>query len=448
MANLYVRSTTGNDANSGATWALAKATLVGASAIATAGDVIYVSQAHAESVSGGQTATFGNSLSNPCRIICGNDSAEPPTAVATTATLTETTTSFTVAWSLGTSYWYGLDFRASSANTAGFTTNTTGGTTAVFENCKFRVSGASTTGAINTSTNGASSPTASLWKNCDISFNEAAQRISVYNVFTWEGGSYISGGTSPTNLIYLIGQAGRSGMCLISGVDLSALSSTFNIFYTAFPSAGISRGIIRNCKLPASWSGSLISTALTTFGGRYEMHNCDSADTNYRLWVEDYSGSIKSETTNVRTDGANDGTTALSWKMVSSANVTYPLTPLKSPEIVKWNDTVGSPVTVTIEILTDTFTPTDAQCWVEVQYLGTSGFPLSSFIDDAAADVLATPVAQDSSTATWTTTGLASPVTQKLAVTFTPQEKGFVHAVVCLAKDSKTVYVDPLITFT
>ncbi len=48
MANIYVRSTDGNDADSGATWALAKATLGGALAIATSADTIWVSQNHAE----------------------------------------------------------------------------------------------------------------------------------------------------------------------------------------------------------------------------------------------------------------------------------------------------------------------------------------------------------------------------------------------------------------
>ncbi len=178
------------------------------------------------------------------------------------------------------------------------------------------------------------------------------------------------------------------------------------------------------------------------------MHNCDDGDTNYRLWVEDYAGSIKQETTIVRSGGASDGTTSLSWKMVSSANAEYPLIVLDSPEIVQWNDTTGSAITVTVEIITDNVTLTDAECWLEVQYLGTSGYPLSTFISDAKADVLATAANQTTSTETWTTTGLTTPTKQKLSVTFTPQEKGFLHAVVKLALLSTTVYVDPLLVVT
>lgn len=178
------------------------------------------------------------------------------------------------------------------------------------------------------------------------------------------------------------------------------------------------------------------------------MHNCDATDTNYRLWEETYAGSTKQETTVVRTGGASDGTTPLSWRLASNTLAEYPTLVHESPEIVRWNETIGSAITATIEILTDNVTLTDAECWLEVQYLGTSGFPLSLFISDAKADILATAANQTTSTEAWTTTGIGTPVKQKLSVTFTPQEKGFIHAVVKLAKPSTTVYVDPELTVT
>jgi len=175
------------------------------------------------------------------------------------------------------------------------------------------------------------------------------------------------------------------------------------------------------------------------------MYNCDSADTNYRLWIEDYSGSIKHETTLVKTGGASDGTTPLSWKMATGADAEYPTIILKSGEIVRWNETTGSAITVTVDILHDSVTNLkDNEIWLEVMYLGTSGVPLGAFVDDAVADVLAAAADQAASSATWTTTGMANPNKQKLEVTFTPQEKGFIHAVVHMAKASYTVYVDPV----
>lgn len=150
-----------------------------------------------------------------------------------------------------------------------------------------------------------------------------------------------------------------------------------------------------------------------------------------------------SETTLVRTGGASDGTTALSWKVVSDTTATFNR-PFITQEIVQWNETTGSSVTATVEILHDSATNlTDAEVWVEVMYLGTSGVPLGEWISDRKADVLASAADQTTSGATWTTTGMSNPNKQKLSVTFTPQEKGFVHARVCIAKASKTLYVCP-----
>jgi hypothetical protein len=91
-------------------------------------------------------------------------------------------------------------------------------------------------------------------------------------------------------------------------------------------------------------------------------------------------------------------------------------------------------------------TLTDAECWIEVQYLGTSGVPLGSFTSDAKADPLTAAANQTSSSETWTTTGLTTPIKQKLSVTFTPQEKGYIHAVIHLAKASISIYVVPKLT--
>src|SRR3990167_2296817 len=101
MANIYVRSTDGSDADDGSTWALAKATLAGALAIATSADTIWVSQNHAETAAGNKSHTFPTTPG--LRVLCGNDAAEPPTALATTATVT-TTGNFAVTFVSGFAY--------------------------------------------------------------------------------------------------------------------------------------------------------------------------------------------------------------------------------------------------------------------------------------------------------------------------------------------------------
>lgn len=175
------------------------------------------------------------------------------------------------------------------------------------------------------------------------------------------------------------------------------------------------------------------------------MFNCDSGDTNYRYRKATQFGTIQDETGIVRTGGASDGTTTIAYKMVTNANAEHPMLTLDSPEIVRWNDTTGSAITLTVHGLWDSATNIkDNEIWLDVMYLGTSGAPLGSFVNDGIS-VVATAADQAASTETWTTTGMANPNKFKMAVTFTPQEKGFVHATVRMAKASATVYIDPML---
>jgi len=446
MANIYVRSTDGSDADSGATWALAKATLNGAAAIDAAGDTIYVSNNHAESTATTLNFSAAGTMASPTKIICASDAAEPPTAVASSATAASSIgaqITFT-----GNIYIEGISFTSSGAANGGHSLNS-GQTYQTFKNCKFICSANDNRPSVSIGGNGSGSTIGlTTLKNCDVKFAQASQRI-VLNAsdFVWEGGGIVSGGTSPTTLIVPSSDRNQ-GTALLSGLDLSNAAAALNIFSAG--AAGAAIGIMRNSKLPASWSGSLVTGTLLA-GSRYEMHNCDSTDTNYRLAITDYAGTIVSDTGVYNDAGASDGTTRISWKLVSAADAEYPLILLETPEIVQWNETTGASKTVTVEIVhnsqgsgTDGVL-NDDECWLEVMYLGTAGFPLGTWITDCKADVLATAAAQTTSSASWTGDA-AGWDTQKLSVTITPQEKGFIHARVILAKASATVYVDPLVT--
>jgi len=447
MATLYVRSTDGSDADNGTTWALAKATLAGVSAIDAAGDTIYVSQNHAESTAGTVTFAGAGTNASPVKLICGNDAAGPPTAVAATATVT-TTGANTITLN-GALYCYGITF-ISGAGIAMNGTNVNA--TQRYENCSFQTTSAGSGGLITTASAQNVLMKTSLY-NSTFKFAHANNAVSVFGDTTIEGGSVLSGSTTPTSIFKMA--ADRSGgTFLCSGFDFSNCASTVNLCSPV--GVAPAKMVFRDCKLPASWSGLLVAAGSVGLGQRYEMHNCDSTDTNYRLWVEDYCGSIKSETTIVRSSGASDGTTGISWKLVTSSTAQYPLQRLLSPEIVQWNSTLSS-LTVTVEFVHDTNVAggqgagtgsrfQDDEVWLEVMYLGTSGYPLGTWISDCKADVLATAADQTDSSETWTTTGLTTPQKQKLSVTITPAEIGFIVARVVLAKASKTIYVCPKLT--
>ena len=182
------------------------------------------------------------------------------------------------------------------------------------------------------------------------------------------------------------------------------------------------------------------------------LDNCDSADTNYRMEHYKYEGSIVVASGTYKTGGASDGTTPISHKMVSLAGASFAF-PLAGVPITAWNETVGSAITVTVDILHDSLTNLqDDEVWLEVEYLGTSGFPLALSADDrctllAAFGLSGSPADQTTSAASWTE-ALANDNEQKLSVTFTPREKGLIRATVMLGKPSYTVYVDPLLVIT
>lgn len=445
MANIYVRSSDGDNADNGSTWALAKATLAGAAAIDAAGDNIYLSQAHSESTAAAVTLAFAGTAASPVNIICGNDAAEPPTAVAATAVMATTGASqITIG---GCVYMYGIEFRGGTSGNGTINLGNASASRQTYEQCLFNLTGTNTSQSLLIGTNSVSVPGEVLFRDCLVKCTSTSNGVKGgYGKLKWYGGGLASGGTSPTTMFLNGAQSNRiSFYWEIDGIDLSAAASTLNLFQAE---TNATRGYIANSKLPASWTGSLITGTLRSHD-RIAMYNCDSTDTNYRLWIEDYSGSIQSETTIVRTGGATDGTTPISWKMTTSANANEYVAPLISDPISVWNETTGSAKTITVEIVHDSVTALeDDEVWIEVTYLGTSGFPLGSVITDHRADILTTPAAQTSSSDTWTTTGLTNPNKQKLSASITPQEKGFITARVFIGKASYTIYVDPEITVT
>ncbi len=444
MSNIYVDSVAGSNASSGATWALGKATLAGADATPdAAGDTIYVSGVHAESTASGVTWSFAGTVASPTKILCGDKAAEPPTTATTTGVVTVTGNGVNAVMN-GNVYIYGLSFVCGTSGEAtNFIMSNGGGESQFYEKCKFTLGGSNSSAAIGFGSGGNGGNAVTIrWKNCDVKFASTSQTINVsQGVYYWNGGSILSGSSAITQLIAF--NATRACAMNISGLDLSNGASSMNIF-----GGTGGTGMIRNSKLPASWTGSVFS-GTPSVGCRYEMYNCDSGSTNYRLWIKDFAGELREETTIVKTSGASDGTTAYSWKVVSSANCNEASGRFGSPEMVRWNDTTGSSITVTVDLVHDSVTNLkDSEVWLDVQYLGTSGYPISTFVSDQRADVLTTAADQDTSSATWTTTGLTNPNKQKLIVTFTPQKKGYIHARVIVAKTSKTLYVDPLLQVT
>lgn len=447
MATIYLRSTTGNDSNDGSSWDLAKATLGAAITALGAGGpgTIYVSQSHTESYT--STISYANSAVI-YTVLCVSDASMPPTTLTTGATIGSTTG---ITWSStnGTSiYMNGMSFFAGSGVTIG-NLALNGTASMLLENCVFSLLNTSGTARIIFGGTAASNLKQTRLVNCGFKVLAPTNSIVGNGTVYIQGGYFVTGTVTPTNYIFSSSSgAGLSGHLNINGFDLSNLAPSLTIFGISTGTVG-ALSTIRNSRLPSSWTGGLLFGITTTTGTgvRHYMHNCDSIDTNYREWLEVYEGAIKSETTLVASGGASNGTTPISLKLASNISTVYPATALITDDIAIWNETIGSPLTVSLDILTDSATSlNNNEIWMDVSCVTTLDSTLGSVTTNRCDVPFGTPVAHATSSSTWTTTGMSTPNIQKLSVTVTPTQKGVITARVYLAKPSTTVYVDPKLT--
>jgi hypothetical protein len=247
------------------------------------------------------------------------------------------------------------------------------------------------------------------------------------------GGSFAATGAVPTTLLLYASSCTIAGE--IHGVDLSAFGSGKTIVGTINTNCG--QVTLRACKLGASVTP---AATPTNPGSPYvDFINCDSGATNYRNERYRYEGTLKTETTVVRTGGASDGATPISHAITTTSNTDW-TQPFEGFPLAIWNDVVGSPVTVTVYgVWGGASVPNNDDIWIEADYLGSSSSPQSSRATGGKTNVLTANAALASDTSTWG--GSTTPF--KMTVTFTPQQKGLVYVSVRAAAPSTTFYIDP-----
>lgn len=454
MTDRFLRSTDGSDSDNGTTWALAFATLQNALTNATnkllAGDRLFIADAHSETVAGSVTFISPGTTAAPCYFYCVDDTGDPasPSTLAATAVIAST------------GY---IDFRGGihasglilepAGSLLSFTSLSTGEQR--WEACKFRLTGVSAGNRIQTGSNTTSNG-AGYFSNCTMRFAQATQGIShLGGSCIWEGGGIEAGGTALTSELFRIVTANvQSSRVSLSHLDLSELDASCDIFNIGSTQANRGFiGVLRDCKLPASWTGTLVSGTHQGPGPRYAMFNCDDGDTQYQFQVEDWAGTLTPDTGVYLNATLNS--VPLSWKIVSNAGTLFHLpfecaagTQADQEIVIDVTPAmVGVSQTVTIEIVHDSATAlTDRDIWATVVHPGTSGFSLGVDVS-TRADILATGSAYAASSASWTgTSGFSNENKQKIDVVFTPAEDGFARINVVLAKPSKTVWVDPAVT--
>jgi hypothetical protein len=191
-----------------------------------------------------------------------------------------------------------------------------------------------------------------------------------------------------------------------------------------------------NCKMVPSWVPFSTFTA-GRYSGRVEFFNCGDADAPTYMYARDGIGDALASAIIYRTSGAAVEGDACSWLITTTANCAEGA-PFYTPWIYGTVNSTGSK-TFDCYITNDTADFTDAQVWLEVEYLATADEAQWSLATDQRATITTTAVAQtDDTTSTWNGTGPAFTYKQKLSVTATVGETGQYRARVAVGVASIT----------
>jgi hypothetical protein len=400
---------------------------------------VYVASEHAETQAAAMSfANFFGRFANGilARILCVTKTTVPPVSanLTTGASITTTGASSINAFVGGYYFMQGLTI---SAGSGAVTNNIVPGpnTAAYYKNCVF-AKGGTTAGSIF---NAGAGNIGIVLDNCQFQCGATGDTVIGFvagNRILWKNtATPFIGGVTPTVPIWA---TTNSGDLTMEAIDFSALSAN----WIALNAATTVRFILRNCKVPSGTFAPLQQGAPYILGATLDVIRCDSGATNYRHERHTYMFDQTIETTIVRTGGATDGTTPISWKIVTGSALLYAM-PSECMPIVIWNDITGTNRVVTVYgIWGGGAVPNNNDIWIDVEYPGSSTSPLSTIVSTAPADILAAGIGVGSDSSTWG--GSTTPF--KLTATLSspqPAMKGPLLIIVKVAKASSTFYIDP-----
>lgn len=408
------------------TWAKAATAFATAVTQEAAGDDIFLATDHSEAPT---TITYAFSGTNAAKSrVISTERAGSTYSRASAAQIAQTGANDTTI--TGWVKFYGVYFRVGDDFII-----TAASTSYQFEDSTIEATGSGST--VNIGTSGVTNHVTFNGVDVDLSSASGGNGFSISTaaLFSWIGGTLSFGGTPLPATLF--STPTRASNIDIRDVDLSSLTTI--IFSTSSTTAPLV-GKISNCKLGV---GVALYNSIGRPGTEVTMFGCDDATGNdlYRMQRATYYGDVTQDDATYRDSGASDGTTNISWKMVSNANAIEYSESLISGWISGWVNSTGS-TTFTIEMLSDNVTYQDDEIWIEIELLDDSASTQGAIFNDRMATILSTPANQATSTEAWTE-ALGTPVKQKLSTTQTVNRVGPFRARVHLAKASSTAYVDP-----
>lgn len=213
------------------------------------------------------------------------------------------------------------------------------------------------------------------WKNCQIKTANAATNIGPVNTseFYWHNDdgttAFAAGSSYPTHLL-----AAFQGKATIESVDVSATTGDLATFYNSSLYTDVT---FRNCKVP---TGNAMAIANVNYDPyqRLRIINCDNGAYFNHCETWDYMGYMITDRVAYAASGAAIQSSNFSWLVTTQfALASGPWTSLP---ISAWNANITGTVTVTLYGACIGTIPTNDEVWLEADYLGSTGSPLSSGI--------------------------------------------------------------------
>lgn len=335
-------------------------------------------------------------------------------------------------------FYQGVTF--TNSGTGNITFNNTGARGSYFKNCAFKFTNA---GASTAKLNVLNSPRIT-WDNTTVQFSNAGQFIGGltggnHMELHWiNTPSAIQGSTFPTSL-FSTAAGGAILLVTCRGVDLSAVTGTL---LAGSAQSWQGKVLLDDCRIASGltrWSGGTVSAGVVE---EVELINCYDG-TNFLNERYTAAGTVTTDRSTTLSGGAQDDVGAYSLKLVSSTRSDFQTFTLDAFAFDVENSATGASKTATVEIISSA-SLNNIDIRLVLEYMGTAGSSIASFVESLAA-ILTASSPLPSSSVTWNNPP-STPQKQYLQVTFTPQTAGRVRGLVRLGKASTTVWVNPQIT--
>ena len=426
------------------TWAKAATSInaLDAAVAFASGDIVYFGHDHnCQAVNAASLTITGPTSGLPVIFISATTGSNPPAYQKGTGTQIDTTEGATFDVTLDGSFsLYGILIKS------GRHILTVNDPDELFysENCTFAPgpTGYVETDALNAATK--------VFKNLIVDLSQDGTTDRSTSVFLHNGPphvlfnrlSFVNAGFR-TGVIFQCGAAAGAPL-EISGADFSGFTNATTC--ELFTGETGNQPILTNCKTASSFT--LVNATAPNVGVRIALTNVGPADDPTSLRLHTYFGDIVSSTLIYRSGGATIEGIANSWLVTTRATCNE-YAPFHSPWIYGVVSSTGSK-NFDLYVTNDTGDFTDAQAWLEVEYLATSDSPLWTLASDQRATITTTAANQDDDTAsTWNGSGPAFTFKQRLRVTATVGETGQFRARVVTGvasiASSRNFCVDPAV---